>query len=290
MKKVINLTESELINLIGRIVEDVDTSFYNEEDFIDAFIQVFKPWVIKNHGDELLNHPPSYLFKKYSEEFMEHIGYTGHERNWRNSATDIGRYILKKELHSYKNLKQTTKFTEKFKAPMDALIKSLNLPDYLSLEIGEYEPYEVYAKMIVDFPKLLKSGVNPNEVPRPTEYLEKLKKNVMSFLGPKLGSANFGELDFNTIVPDTNDSVDGWVKNVLNKEIKKKIKELPQAKEFLHSVKFEPNLRTLHGEITLIFKQTRYGRPFSPNEFVLQVKKLLSDMGYNENVLEVYTK
>ena len=58
MGKVINLTESELINLIGRIVEDVDTSFYREEDFMDAFIQVFKPWVIKNHGDELSNHPP----------------------------------------------------------------------------------------------------------------------------------------------------------------------------------------------------------------------------------------
>ena len=290
MKKVINLTESELINLIGRIVEDVDTSFYREEDFMDAFIQVFKPWVIKNHGDELLNHPPSYLFKKYSEEFMEHIGYTGHERNWRNSATDIGRYILKKELHSYKNLKQTTKFTEKFKAPMDALIKGLHLPDYLSLEIGEYEPYEVYAKMIVDFPKLLKSGVNPNEVPRPTEYLEKLKKNVISFLGPKLGSANFGELDFVDTVPNTNNSVDNWVKNVLNKEIKKKIKELPQAKEFLHSVKFEPNLRTLNGEITLIFKQARYGRNFNRGEFIAEVRKLLSDMGYNENVLEVYTK
>jgi hypothetical protein len=289
MKKVINLTESKLINLIGRIVEDVDTSFYREEDFMDAFIQVFKPWVIKNHGDELSNHPPSYLFKKYSDEFMDHIGFTGHERNWRNSATDIGRYILKKELHSYKNLKQTTKFTEKFKAPMDALIKSLNLPDYLSLEIGEYEPYEVYAKINVDFPKLIKSGVNPNEVPRPTEYLEKLKKNVISFLGPKLGSANFGELDFGIIVPDTNNSVDGWVKNVLNKEIKKKIKELPQAKEFLHSVKFVPHLRRLEGELTLIFKQARYGRNnFNANEFVVEVKKLLSDMGYNENVLKVY--
>ena len=66
MGKVINLTESELINLIGRIVEDIDTSFYSDEDFIDAFIQVFRPWVIKNHGDELSNHPPSYLFKKYS--------------------------------------------------------------------------------------------------------------------------------------------------------------------------------------------------------------------------------
>ena len=289
MGKVINLTEYGLINLIGRIVEEIDTSFYSDEDFIDAFIQVFRPWVIKNHGDELSNHPPSYLFKKYSDEFMDHIGYGESERNWRNYPKDIGRFILKKELHSYKNLKQTTKFTEKFKAPMDALIKSLNLPDYLSLEIGEYEPYEVYAKINVDFPKLIKSGVNPNEVPRPTEYLEKLKKNVISFLGPKLGSANFGELDFGIIVPDSNDSVDNWVKNVLNKEIKKKIKELPQAKEFLHSVKFVPHLRRLEGELTLIFKQARYGRNnFNANEFVVEVKKLLSDMGYNENVLKVY--
>jgi hypothetical protein len=289
MKKVINLTESELINLIGRIVEDVDTSFYHEEDFMDAFIQVFKPWVIKNHGDELSNHPPSYLFKKYSEEFMDHIGFTGHERNWRNSATDIGRYILKKELHSYKNLKQTTKFTEKFKAPMDALIKGLHLPDYLSLEIGEYEPYEVYAKINVDFPKLIKSGVNPNEVPRPTEYLEKLKKNVMSFLGPKLGSANFGELDFSIIVPTNNETVDEWVKKVLNKEIKKKIKELPQAKEYLHSIKFIPNLRNLKGEITLTFKQNRYNRSFNRGQFIEDVRKLVSDMGYSNNILPVFT-
>jgi hypothetical protein len=289
MKKVINLTESELINLIGRIVEDVDTSFYREEDFMDAFIQVFKPWVIKNHGDELSNHPPSYLFKKYSEEFMDHIGFTGHERNWRNSATDIGRYILKKELHSYKNLKQTTKFTEKFKAPMDALIKGLHLPDYLSLEIGEYEPYEVYAKINVDFPKLIKSGVNPNEVPRPTEYLEKLKKNVMSFLGPKLGSANFGELDFSIIVPTNNETVDEWVKKVLNKEIKKKIKELPQAKEYLHSIKFTPNLRNLKGEITLTFKQNRYNRSFNRGQFIEDVRKLVSDMGYSNNILPVFT-
>ena len=184
MKKVINLTESELINLIGRIVEDIDTSFYSDEDFIDAFIQVFKPWVIKNHGDELSNHPPSYLFKKYSDEFMNHIGYTGHERSWRswrNYGKDIGRYILKKELHSYKNLKQTTKFTEKFKAPMDALIKSLNLPDYLSLEISEYEPYEVYARINVDFPKLLKKWCKSKRGTKTYRIFRKIEKNVMSF-------------------------------------------------------------------------------------------------------------
>jgi hypothetical protein len=162
------------------------------------------------------------------------------------------------------------------------------LPDYLSLEIGEYEPYEVYAKINVDFPKLIKSGVNPNEVPRPTEYLEKLKKNVISFLGPKLGSANFGELDFGIIVPDSNDSVDNWVKNVLNKEIKKKIKELPQAKENLHSIKFDPVLRSLKGEITLTFKKYTT-RSFNRGQFIVDVRKLVSDMGYSDNILPVYT-
>ena len=289
MGKVINLTESELINLIGRIVEDIDTSFYSDEDFIDAFIQVFRPWVIKNHGDELSNHPPSYLFKKYSDEFMDHIGYGEGERTWRNYPKDIGRFILKKELHSYKNLKQTTKFTEKFKAPMNALIKTLHLPDYLSLDIQEDEPYTVYARINVDFPKLLKSGINPRDVEKPSDYLEKLKKNVISFLGPKMGRANFGELDFITGVPFSNESVDNWVKNVLNKEIKKKIKELPQAKENLHSIKFDPNLRILKGDITLTFKKYTT-RSFNRGQFIMDVRKLLSDMGYSDNLLPVYTK
>ena len=58
--------------------------------------------------------------------------------------------------------------------------------------------------------------------------------------------------------------------------------------EFLHSVKFIPNLKNLKGEITLTFKQNRYGRNFNANNFIIEVKKLLSDMGYNENVLNVY--
>jgi hypothetical protein len=288
MKKIINLTESELINLIGRIVEDVDVSNYSEEDFIGAFISVFKPWVIKNHGEELSDYPLSYLSKKYSDEFMDFINYPSGERSYRDSALAIGRHILQKELHSYKNLQQTTRFTEKFKKPLDAMIRTLNLPDYLSVEMKEYDPYEVHARMIVDFPKLLKSNINPNEVEKPGEYLVKLRNKVINFLGQKMGNAKFGELEFSNIVPTNNETVDEWVKKVLNKEIKKKIKELPQAKENLHSIKFIPNLRYLSGEITLTFKQNRYSRNFNANEFVVEVKKLLSDMGYNENILRVF--
>jgi len=288
MKKVINLTESELINLIGRIVEDVDVSNYSEEDFIGAFISVFKPWVIKNHGEELSDYPLSYLSKKYSDEFMDFINYPSGERIYRNSALAIGRHILQTELHSYKNLQQTTRFTEKFQKPLDAMIRTLNLPDYLSVEIKEYDPYEVHARMIVDFPKLLKSNINPDEVEYPGAYLVKLRDKVINFLGQKMGNAKFGELEFSNIVPTNNETVDEWVKKVLNKEIKKKIKELPQAKENLHSIKFIPNLRYLSGEITLTFKQNRYSRNFNANEFVVEVKKLLSDMGYNENILRVF--
>jgi hypothetical protein len=289
MKKVINLTESELINLIGRIVEDVDVSNYSEEDFIGAFISVFKPWVIKNHGEELSDYPLSYLSKKYSDEFMDFINYPSGERIYRNSALAIGRHILQKELHSYKNLQQTTRFTEKFKKPLDAMIRTLNLPDYLSVEMKEYDPYEVHARMIVDFPKLLKSNINPDEVEKPGAYLVKLRDKVINFLGPKIGNAKFGELEFSNIVPTNNETVDEWVKKVLNKEIKKKIKELPDAKDFLHSIKFEPYLRNLKGDITLTFKQ-RYSRNFNPNQFVVEVKKLLSNMGYSENILRVFRK
>lgn len=291
MKKVITLTESELVNMIGRIVEDVETSHYDDSDFINAFITLFKPWVIKNHGEELENHPPSYLFKKYSNEFKDYLKMPEDLKDDVDSPYGIGKYILQKELYSYKNLKQTEKFTEKYKKPLQVLIDGLNLPDYLSIELKVDIPYQVYATINVDFSKLLEDNVNPITAIKPPNYLKHLQDNIVSFLGPQIGESGFGELEFHSLVPQTNSSVTDWVKNVFNKEIKEKIRNLPGAKENLHSIKFLPSLRGLKGNVGLSFKTHYWGKPsrkFNRNDFVDDVQNLLKDMGYNENLLTVY--
>ena len=60
-EKTLILTESELVKVINRIVESYNDEIYDEEDYVEAFLQYFRPWVKKNHGDEVNESPLSYL-------------------------------------------------------------------------------------------------------------------------------------------------------------------------------------------------------------------------------------
>ena len=76
--------------------------------------------------------------------------------------------------------------------------------------------------------------------------------------------------------------VDEWVKKTLNKEIKKKIKELPNAR-ILHAIRFEANCSgSMGGDLKFSFKHWN-GR----NDFIKNAKDLLQSMGYNTNILNV---
>ena len=45
MKKIITLTESELVKVINRIVESHDDERYDDEDYVEVFLNYFRPWV-----------------------------------------------------------------------------------------------------------------------------------------------------------------------------------------------------------------------------------------------------
>ena len=47
------------------IFESIDVTQYNDEDFIEVFVMEFRPWIRKNHGDEVGEYPMSLLVKKY---------------------------------------------------------------------------------------------------------------------------------------------------------------------------------------------------------------------------------
>jgi hypothetical protein len=290
MKKVITLTESELVNLIGRIVEDIDISNYEESDFYDAFISHFKPWVIKTHGEEVLKYPLSYLSGKYSKEFTKSIGMNTDEENGQKTIRNIGRYILSKELHRYSSPVKTTKFTEKYKKPLEALIKSLDLPKYISIKLYEEDNYKVFVQFYIDFPKLMNSDATNRKPIK--DYFQKLRNDIRMLLGVKFGNAHHGELELYSVTLDTEHdgegSIDWWVQNVLNKEIKSQIRNIPNSKKILHSIKFEPDTERLKGLITLIFRQqTTYEGFKAKTDFVVKVHQLLVDMGYSSKILDV---
>lgn len=286
MKKVLSLTESELIKVINRIVESYSDEVYNDEDYVEVFLNYFRPWVKKNHGDEIGEYPLSYLVKKYISEFALDNGMHpdnvifGYRNNLTNAA-NIGKKLVQQGKHKLPTLRSQEMFTEKYKKPLEYFLTELNLPDFIKVEFIEQTPYNVYVKLDVDWEGLIKyeGDVRPNF----EKIFGELKKRIEDFLGIEIGNPTYGQLSFKMNKQYV--GVDEWVKKTLNKEIKKKIKELPNASRMLHAIKFETNgSSNMGGDLKLSFKNWN-GR----NDFIKSVKSLLQSMGYNTEILNVYS-
>ena len=117
-----------------------------------------------------------------------------------------------------------------------------------------------------------------------SEYnvMQKLKKIFEDFGGVDFGNPAHGEVEMNYSSLNQNGS-DEWVKKVLNKTLKKLIRELPIG-HLLHSIRFKPS--SGGGEITLVFKDraTYDGK----RRMTEQTRELLTQLGYGPNLRADY--
>lgn len=283
MKKTVTLTESELVKVINRIVESYTDDTYDEEDYVEVFFDYFRPWVKKNHGDEIGNYPFSYLTKKYMKEFATDNGINPEQfilgyRGTLGNAAKVGREFVKMGKHKLPSLRSQDKFTEKFKKPLDYFVNQLNLPDFMTINFSEETPYNVNVKLLIDWEELIK--YQGEKISKPDEIRNELKKKIEDFLGVETGNPTHGQLAFN--FSKVYVGVDEWIKKSLNKEIKKKIKELPNAKRILHAIKFETSSYSLGGELKFSFRSWN-----GKSDFMKSVRELLKSLGYNIEILKL---
>ena len=81
--------------------EDINLSEYSDEDFVEVFVMEFRPWIRKNHGDEVGQYPMSLLVKKYIREFALESGLEELDlrySNILNQMIKIGRQLVKQEI------------------------------------------------------------------------------------------------------------------------------------------------------------------------------------------------
>ena len=128
-----------MIKFVSMIVEQVNLDGYNEEDFVEVFVNLFRPWVKSKHGDEVGKYPMSYLIKKHIEEFasdnkIQLQSYYGGELK---RIVNIGREIVRNGAYQLPSLNTNTKFTERFKNPLLFLISILNLPEFINIEFDD---------------------------------------------------------------------------------------------------------------------------------------------------------
>ena len=283
MNKIM-LNKSEMIKFVSMIVEQVNLEGYTDEDFVEVFVNLFRPWVKSKHGDEVGKYPMSYLIKKHLEEFasdnkIELQRFYGGDLK---KIIEIGRQIVRNGAYQLPSLNTNKKFTERFKKPLLFLVDNLNLPDFINLQFDEETPNRVRGEVVVNFPKLIKSSNSSKSAYR---ISQKLQKSFEDYLGVEFGSPVHGKLDFYLNTTPIYVGLDEWIKKELNKNIKKQIKELPLAERNISSLKFILNTNHIKGEIKIGWKRdSRYGEHHKIKE---EVRNILKFMGYNTEILEV---
>jgi hypothetical protein len=108
--------------------EELDLSGYSDEDFIEVFVEYFRPWIKETHGDEVGMYPMSLLVKKYLDDFNNHYelyvgsAYGGILLRMAKS----GMALAKKGIKKLPSLNKDFLFTEKFKKVIDHFVSSYN--------------------------------------------------------------------------------------------------------------------------------------------------------------------
>lgn len=294
----INIKESDLERIVRRVVEDVesekdeteniDLKDYDESDFHEVFFLHFRPWVLKNYGEEISKYPMSYLMSKYGLRFAAEIDpqtwgrrlvdVDDDDHEWsrairRYDISNIGQAIVKKKLHKLPGLYSKKKFTERYAKILPDVFKRLEIPDYLTYEVRETTPNKVRIVLKSDFGQRVKSKIRQ---PRPHDLTSKFKKFFRDFIGVKFGNPAYGEVDLEFRGIDTI-GAEEWKKNILQKEIRPKIKLLDKNK-FLHSIRLTISDQS-EPELRMSFKDNA---PWNyRNTLRTEVKNLMSELGYN---------
>lgn len=278
------LNKPEIINFVSMLIEQVNLDGYTEEDFIEVFVNLFRPWVKSNHGDEVGKYPMSYLVKKYVDEFIKDVEINVDIRytSGVNQIVRVGREIARKGIYQLPSLNSGRKFTEQYKKHLEFIISTLNLPEYITLKFTEDYPNKVNGKAIVDFQQLIKSKKTP---PSPYQISGNLTKYFQDYLGVEFGSPVHGKLDFYLYSKPTYVGLNEWTKNEFNKKIKKEIKNLPSAEKNISSLKFILHDNRFNAEIKIGWK--RDSRWSERNKIKEEVRNILNSMGYNTEILEV---
>jgi len=258
---------------------NVDLSEYTDEDFLEVFFEKFRPWVRATHGEEAATMPMSYLAKKYIKEFGQLYSPREAFGGVTRKAIHIGQKIVEKGERQLTSLRPQHNFLEKYAKPIKFFIDELNLPDFVEVKFNERSPYKVRMDVIVDFEDLLKYD---GDLPSVIQIGDKFKQFLTKYLGIDLGKAAHGGLNLETPDSAIHKYEERWVKDDLNKIIKKEIKKLPSAAS-IRGIKFIPNNKLGTSQLQML----KHGGYYRLGNIKTEIENLLSSLGYSGKYLRV---
>lgn len=279
MSKKVLLNQSRLVSLVRQIVEKFE---YDDLDYMGMFFQIFMDWIRKNTPEKVWSYPTGFLIKKYSTPFLRDV--TGNDIiSNDNDDHEISRWEIEKIVKSavrhgrytLPSLHREEKFTDKYKKVIPAIIENLELPDYVEVSFEEKEPNFVTVKTLVFYSNMLLSDLT-KRINR-SSIEDNISKFLKNYLGVELGNPVYGEVQLSVLEPELF-GIEGWIKQVLNKEIKKTIRSWPEARD-LKSIRFEPSSNG--GNMKLVFTDYNYQRRSALRE---KIKSYFEQLGFGSKI------
>lgn len=273
MKLIVNEYQ---YNILSNILKE-DSLGYDDEDFFELGVIVFRDWIKKNIDSKTSRYPLSFLVSAYLDDFKKDINYSG--TNWgdgRRKLTDVGSFIFTKGIKKLPSLQPKVKFTKKYEKPFKLSLSQIKLPSYVTLNIIEDEPFIVKFQFVVDYIEMLKS--NEDFLGYRT-YHRKITDFMTNFMGTQFGSAAHGKL-----ATEVEMNVKGQDKfdEIYKKQIRPEIKKLPNYYT-LHSMSYSTQERY----VNFTLKFTGHSRWESRRKLKEEIFDLWENMGYDRTKLKI---
>ena len=292
MKQKIIIGEGQYEKILKYLKEGYNFGDYDDLDWFDAFLTIFKSWIKKNKGEQFLKYPVLLLAKKFGNEFISDLFTEDELRQYnlidyhgdlieltRWNIQNVVKGAVQKGIYELPSLAQEEKFTEKYGTMIDSIISELDIPKFVTINFIEKEPQNVVADMSIDFLEWMRH-------PEPFNYnssrVKKMIENYLeSYLGVEFGSIAHGQtqLSFRN-VGDAKGQED-FLKTKLNKVIKPVFKKLPLG-EKIKAIRTEMTDNGLR--LKVVFKDDWRVSYADKNRLIDSMRESLDEMGYGPNL------
>jgi len=272
INKIKEMSDEELYNVLEYVGEYENTNrfrvrrYYGEDD--EPYVgPSFRYYTVNN--DDILPFASGIYFREVRQELN-------------NEARE--RRMKKRNQNANDLIPILKKFIEKHRENNPTLY-----PDWLTFNFYEVSYGDLIAQPIVNIEKLLKSGDRLGTAKNTRNLLERIwnrllnsdvyrrERTNMRNVKPKLRFTNVKFDDWNS-----------YMKNVVNKQIKPEIRNIPRASACLHSIifRFRGGIDYIEIQIHPRFKQdcSGYWHSFNKNDFNRSMRDILESYGWKRGI------
>jgi hypothetical protein len=264
------------------MANEIDLSLLTTDDYQDYWNQFLRFYADESGKNFSKKIPISYLDKVLRDEIIEKYKLNVPSYSSRKYV-DIVKQLIQKGAIEFETFRPEQKFTEKYANPLSKIISRIKINPKYKITIGEEKPNEVYVRVNIDTEDWLK--LSNEEKRQANEFQANLRINIQKFLGVEFGSPAHGKLNMNGYGINIMNS-DEWIKNVMNKKIKKEIKESIFS-DYIQRISI--NFKNDKLKISII--SPRHRRMNRYWDIRTQFEKFMSDLfqkyGYNKDSFEL---